>query len=104
MDLLIFSTQTSFLVIFWIGYFIFIKTLLPLISMELKIKQKIILSNLRWLKNNINKVLFFRLPHGKLLIKTRGMLLSSEPLLSKRAVFFGLYPMDLLLIKQKVQK
>jgi len=104
MDLLIFSTQTSFLIVFWIGYFIFIKTLLPLVSMELKIKQKIILNNLKWLKANINKVLFFRLPHGKLLIKTRGMLLSSEPLLNKRKVFFGVYPMDMLLIKQKIQK
>lgn len=104
MDLLIFSTQTSFLIMFWIGYFIFIKTILPLISMELKVKQKIILSNLKWLKANVSKIVFFRLPHSKLLIKTRGMLLASEPLLSKKKVFFGLYNMDLLLIKQKIQK
>jgi len=103
MDILIFASQTSFIFIFWLGYFFFAKTILPLVSLELKLKQKIILTNIRWFRNNINRVLFFRLPHGKLLVKTRGMLLSAESLVTKKRVFFGIYPLDLLFLKQKSQ-
>jgi hypothetical protein len=101
LDILIFSTQVSFVFLFWIGYFIFIKTILPIVSMEMKLRSKRLLSNLIWFKQNLNNVLFFRLPLGKLLVKTRGMLNSVDNIFAKRKVFFGIYQQDLLLLKRK---
>jgi hypothetical protein len=101
LDFIIFSTQTSFVFFFWIGYFIFLKTILPLVSMEMKLKQKRLLRSLFWFKNNLKKTLFFRLPLGKLLVKTRGILNSVDFIFSKKQVFFGIYQPDLLLLKQR---
>lgn len=102
MDYAIASLQTVFLVYFWMGYLLFVMSILPFLSIELKVKQKIILTNVRWFKNNIQKVLFFRLSHGKLLVKTRGMLLSASSLLTKKKIFFGIYDAGLYLSKHKV--
>jgi len=101
LDFLIFSVQVFFVIFFWLGYFIFAKTLLPLISMEMKLRQKRILNNLYWFKNNLSKTLFFKLPFGKLLVKTRGILNSIDFILAKKQVFFGIYQPDLLFLKQK---
>lgn len=101
LDLLIFSSQVSFVFLFWLGYFIFIKTILPLVSMEMKLKQVKLLNNLFWFKHNLNKTVFFRLPFGKLLVKTRGILNSIDFIFSKKQVFFGIYQPDLLFLKQK---
>ena len=101
LDFIIFSTQTSFVFLFWLGYFIFIKTILPLVSIEMKLKQKRLLKQLFWFKLNLSKTLFFRLPFGKLLVKTRGVLNSMDFIFSKKQVFFGIYQPDLLFVKQK---
>jgi hypothetical protein len=101
LDLLIFSTQLSFVFLFFFGYFIFIKNILPLVSMEMKFKQIKLLSHLFWFKHNLNKTVFFRLPFGKLLVKTRGILNSIDFIFSKKQVFFGIYQPDLLFLKQK---
>jgi hypothetical protein len=103
LDPLILSTQTLFVVFFWFGYFLFIKTLLPLISLEIKIKQKRILFYILWFKHNLNNTLFFKLSFGKLLVKTRGLLNCIDIIVAKKSVFFGVYPIDLLFIKQKYQ-
>lgn len=104
LDLLIFSTQLSFVFLFFFGYFLFIKNILPLVSMEMKFKQVKLLSHLFWFKNNLNKTIFFRLPFGKLLVKTRGVLNSIDFIFSKKQVFFGIYQPDLLFLKQKNKK
>jgi hypothetical protein len=101
LDIIIFSSQTFFVFLFWIGYFVFIKTILPLVSMEMKLKQKRLLSNILWFKSNLSKTLFFRLQFGKLVIKTRGLLNSIDFIIFKKQVFFGIYQPDLLFLKQK---
>jgi hypothetical protein len=101
LDIIIFSSQTFFIFLFWIGYFVFIKTILPLVSMEMKLKQKRLLSSILWFKSNLSKTLFFNLPFGKLVIKTRGLLNSIDFVISKKQVFFGIYQPDLLFLKQK---
>jgi hypothetical protein len=101
LDFIIFSTQTSFVFLFWLGYFVFLKTILPLVSMEMKVKQKRLLRSLLWFKSNLQKTLFFRLPFGKLLVKTRGVLNCIDYIFSRKQVFFGIYQPDLLFIKNK---
>lgn len=101
LDILIFSSQTFFVILFWLGYFIFLKTILPLISMEMKLKQKRLLSNILWFKTNLSKTLFFKLPFGKLVVKTRGILNCTDFIISKKQVFFGIYQPDFLFLKQK---
>jgi len=103
LDILILSSQTAFVIFFWLGYFLFIKTILPLISMEMKIRNKRILNQMLWFKENLPKTLFFRLSFGKLLVKTRGMLNSVDLIVTKKKVFFGIYPIDLYYLKQKSQ-
>lgn len=101
LDIIIFSSQTFFVFLFWIGYFIFIKTILPLVSMEMKLKQKRLLSNILWFKSNLSKTIFFRQSFGKLMVKTRGLLNCIDFIISKKQVFFGIYQPDLLFLKQK---
>jgi hypothetical protein len=103
LDILIVSSQTFFVIFFWLGYFTFLKTILPLLSMEMKMKQKRILSHLLWYKNNLNRTIYFRLPFGKLLVKTRGLLSCIDIIVAKKNVFFGVYPIDLLFIKHRYQ-
>lgn len=103
LDPLILSTQTAFVFFFWLGYFLFIKTILPLVSMEMKLRNKRILSEMLWFKENLSKTLFFKLPFSKLFVKTRGMLNSIEIVVSKKKVFFGIYPIDLYYLKHRSQ-
>ena len=101
LDYLILSSQIAFVVVFIFGYFVFLKTLLPLISMEMKLKNKRILKQMLWLKKNLPETNFFRFPFSKLMIKTRGMLNVINYIVVKKNVFFGIYPMDLYYIKHK---
>ena len=43
LDNLIIVSQLQFLLFFFLGYFYFLKKILPIISMELKLKQKVLL-------------------------------------------------------------
>jgi hypothetical protein len=104
LDFLILSSQTSFVIFFWFGYFLFIKNILPLLSIELKSKQKFVYSNILWLKNNVFRTLFFSLPFGRLLTKTKRMIFSVDFIVLKKNIFFGIYNVDLLYIKDKLQK
>jgi hypothetical protein len=101
LDPLILSTQTAFVFFFWLGYFIFIKTILPVVSMEMKLRNKRILNLMLWFKENLPKTLFFRLPFSKLFIKTRGMLNSIDIIINKKKVFFGIYSIDLYYLKNQ---
>jgi hypothetical protein len=103
LDILILSSQIAFVFFFRLGYFLFIKTILPLISMEMKLKNKRILKNMLWFKENLPKTIFFKLPYGKLLVKTRGILNSIDIIVTKKKVFFGIYSIDLFYIKHKSQ-
>lgn len=101
MDLLILSSQISFVILFWFNYFIFLKTILPLISLEMKLKQKLILKNILWFKKNLLKTIFFKRSITKLTIKVRGVLRIIDLITIKKQIFFGIYTLDLLFLKQK---
>lgn len=103
LDILILSSQTAFVLFFWLGYFVFIKTILPLISIEMKLRNKIILNEMLWFKENLPKTLFFKLHFSKLLVKTRGMLKVIEIIVHKKKIFFGIYPIDLYYLKHRTQ-
>lgn len=101
LDFLILSSQIAFIIVFIFGYFVFLKTLLPLLSMEMKLKNKLLLSNMLWLKKNLPETNFFRFPFSKFMIKTRGMLNVVNFIVVKKKIFFGIYPMDLYYIKHR---
>jgi len=104
LDFTIFSMQLFFVFLFFFGYFLFIKSILPLVSMEMKLKNKRILSSITWFKSSLIKTFFFNLFFGKLVVKTRGLLNSIDNVIFKKQVFFGIYQPDLLFLKQKVNK
>jgi len=101
LDSLIFSSQIASIIVFIFGYFVFLKTLLPLISMEMKLKNKLLLSNMLWLKRNLPETNFFRFQFSKFIIKMNGMLNIVNFIVIKKKVFFGIYPMDLYYIRHK---
>ncbi len=103
LDPLILSTQSAFVIFFWLGYFVFIKTILPVISMEMKLRNKRILNEMLWFKENLSKTLFFKLSFSKLFVKTRGMLNSVDIIVGKKKVFFGIYLIDLYYLKHRNQ-
>lgn len=101
LDFLIVSSQVAFVFFFIFGYFVFIKTTLPLISTEMKLKNKKILNQMKWLKVNLPKSKFVRFPFSKLMSKTRGMLNSVDIIIAKKKIFFGIYSIDLYYIKHR---
>ena len=101
LDIIIFHIQVSFVCIFFVGYFIFLKTILPLVTMELKLKNVKLLNNLLWFKTYLNKGIFFKRPFVRLVARTRGLLNSLDFVLPKTHIFFGIYPSDLLILKNK---
>ena len=48
LDGLIIQSQVNFFLFFFLGYFFFLKYILPLISFFFKLKHKLIISNLVW--------------------------------------------------------
>jgi hypothetical protein len=99
LDNLILVSQLQFLLFFFIGYFFFLKKILPIISIELKFKQKILLSHMYWFTNNINKLVFYRHSYFSLLVKFKSLLEFFNIFIRKRNVFYGVYDIDLLSIK-----
>lgn len=57
LDFLIMTSQTIFLFIFIVGYVYFLKNILPMISFEVKLKELLELSYLRWFDTNQNKLI-----------------------------------------------
>jgi len=99
MDITVFSSVTIYLMFFWVGYIVFLKLILPIIALEMKLKNKLILSQMLWFKKNLHRINFFRLPHTRLMRRTRNLMKSAEILTEERKIFFGLYPMDIFIIR-----
>jgi hypothetical protein len=53
LDPLILSSQTIFLWLFLVGYFFFLKFILPIIAFEIKLEELVQLSMLRWFEHHI---------------------------------------------------
>jgi hypothetical protein len=58
LDINIFFLNTLFLIVFLFGYIIFLMSILPLITAELKIKEKLILKHMIWFKNHMHYMVF----------------------------------------------
>jgi hypothetical protein len=99
LDNLIIVSQLQFLLFFFLGYFFFLKKILPIISMELKFKQKLLLSHMNWLSNNINKLIFYKRSYFNLLVKFKSLLEFFNTFIKKRNFFYGVYDIDLLSIR-----
>lgn len=57
LDFLIVTSQSFFLVLFFIGYLFFLKSILTIISFEMKMKELVELHYLRWFDGNQSKLL-----------------------------------------------
>jgi hypothetical protein len=57
LDFLIVTSQSFFLVLFFVGYLFFLKSILTLIAFEMKMKELVELHYLRWLDSNQSKLL-----------------------------------------------
>jgi len=57
LDFLIMTSQTIFLFIFLLGYVFFIKNILPMISFEIKLKELLEFSYLKWFDANQSKLI-----------------------------------------------
>lgn len=56
LDMIMFFSQINFLFIFFLGYFLFLKYILPILSFEIKLKGLVELNYLKWFsvyKNNL---------------------------------------------------
>jgi hypothetical protein len=100
-DIIIIVSQLQFLLFFFLNYFFFLKKVLPLISIKIKVKQKLLLSHINWFSNNINKLIFYRDSYYSLLVKYRSILNFTNLFTCKHNIFYGIYNIDLLLIRSK---
>ena len=67
----------------------------------MKLKNKKILNQMKWLKINLPKMKFVRFPFSKFVSKTRGMLNSVDVIVATKNIFFGVYKIDLYYIKHR---
>lgn len=67
--------------------------------MELKFREKILLSHMRWFSNNLNNIIFYKHSYFSLLVKFRSLLYFFNIFTKKKNIFFGIYDIDLLSIK-----
>jgi len=104
LDGLIMQSQVNFIVLFFIGYFLFLKYLLPLISLLLKIKNKLIVSNLNWFNRNFNLLIIYKKNFVSSCFKLVNLFGLVNYLKNKTFIFFNLYSFDYLLIKSMFRR
>lgn len=104
LDHLIIQSQVNVIILFFIGYFIFLKYLLPIISFILKIKHKLIISNLNWFNNNFSLLVVYNKNYISSCFKLVNLFSIINYLKSKKFIFFNLYSFDYLLIKNILKK
>jgi hypothetical protein len=105
LDVLIMGSQTFFLVPFFIGYFVFLKYILPILSFEIK-RNRVLYNNImRWFDKNIH-YLFNSTKNDKYSIEGLYKLSYIVDIFisynTKKNILFGLlYNYDLLLLRSK---
>ncbi len=98
-DIYIVVSQLQFLFFFFVGYFFFFKKILPLISLEMKFRQKVLLFHMNWFTSNINQIVFYKEAYSTLLVKFRSLLEIFNFIIKKRNAFYGIYDIDLMLVR-----
>lgn len=104
LDGLIFQSQVNFVFLFFLGYFVFLKYLLPLVIFLLKIKNKLIISNLNWFNNNFNLLIVYKKNFVSGCFKLVNLFALVSYLKNKTFIFFNLYLFDYLLAKNIYKK
>jgi len=57
LDMLVFASQSTFLLLFTLGYTFFVKNIIPFISFELKMKELLEIKYLKWLDTNVHSTI-----------------------------------------------
>lgn len=104
LDGLIIQSQINFLIFFFIIYFFFLKYILPLISFYMKLKHKLIISNLVWFNKNFSLLVFYRKFFLFSLFKLVNLFKIVGFLKNKTFIFFNLYLMDYLAVNHSLSK
>ena len=99
LDGLIIQSQLNFFLFFFIGYFFFLKFILPLISFFFKLKHKLIISNLNWFNKNFNMLIFYRKNFLFSLFKLVNLFKIVSFFKNKTFIFFNLYLSDYILVR-----
>ena len=100
LDFLIITAQSMFLIIFFFGYFSFLKDILPILSFELKMKELLELSYLKWIDSNYQKVVQTDFGVLKMYKALNGLFNFFDTLTQKKPILFGfLYGYNLLSIR-----
>lgn len=104
LDGLIIQSQVNFFLFFFLGYFFFLKYILPLISFFFKLKHKLIISNLTWFSKNFSLLIFYRKTFLFSLFKLVNMFKIVRFFKSKTFIFFNLYLFDYVMVKNSLAK
>lgn len=104
LDGLIIQVQLNFFFFFFLGYFFFLKYILPLISFFYKLKHKLVISNLTWFSKNFNLLIFYRKHFLFSLFKIVNLFKIVSFFKNKTFIFFNLYLFDYVMIKNSLNK
>jgi hypothetical protein len=102
LDLLILQSQLNFLIVFFFGYLFFLKYFLPLVSFFLKVKYKLIVSNLNWVRENEKNFVFYKRSLLISMIKLTNLLNLIKFFKSNRFVFSNLYNYDFIYVRKNL--
>lgn len=104
LDGLIIQSQVNFFLLFFVGYFFFLKYILPLISFFYKLKHKLIISNLNWFSKNFDLLIFYRKNFLFSLFKLVNLFKIVSFFKNKTFIFFNLYLFDYIMVKNILSK
>jgi len=104
LDLLIFKSQSIFVLFFLLGYFIFLKNILSIISFELKYKVKLELYYLRFFSRILVKLATSSNLILTMLIATIQIITFVQQITNSYSLFFGTYTSDYLVLKIKYNR
>jgi hypothetical protein len=99
LDSTILQVQVNSLIVFFFGYFVFLKYLLPLLSFFLKSKSKLIILNLSWIKNNSSELLIYKRSFLISVLKFSSFLNVINFFNKDRFIFCNLYNLDHLIVR-----
>lgn len=100
LDVIIFSSQTLFILFFLVGYFLFLKYILPFIAFELKLKQLLELQYLNWFNSNLNRLISLDKINLELLTFVNSLFRTLNSIvLPKKIIYSLIYSYDLLVYR-----
>lgn len=102
LDHLIIPSQLLFFFFFFLGYLVFLKYILPIISFEMKLKELVELTFLQWFDRNQTRLIQVDKTYLELIKSANSLLKFISYLIKPKRMVFGiLYKYDLLLLRSK---